>query len=97
MGMRHEITSKPESRIRKIGSTLKVIVSVAMERHNAKAAVAPPGMILRPYTFNDTLQIMDEHRLAALGQIDMLLERNEINPEEAEAKKRNWDISHGYR
>ena len=38
----------------------------------------------------------DEHRKAAMGGIDMLLESGTITPEEAERKKARWDVMHGY-
>lgn len=38
----------------------------------------------------------DQHRLAAYGSIDMLLEGGQITPEEALRRKARWDVMHGY-
>lgn len=38
----------------------------------------------------------DEHRKSAMGGIDMLLESGIITPEEAERRKAQWDVMHGY-
>jgi uncharacterized protein YjcR len=38
----------------------------------------------------------DEHRKAAMGQVDILLESGLVTPEEAEKMKAKWDIMHGY-
>ena len=37
----------------------------------------------------------DEHRKAAMGGIDMLLESGTITPDEAERRKARWDVMHG--
>ncbi len=43
-----------------------------------------------------TRRYEDEHRKAAMGTIDMLLESATITPEEAERRKARWDVLHGY-
>jgi hypothetical protein len=38
----------------------------------------------------------DEHRKAAHGGVDLLLEDGHITPEEANRRKARWDVLHGY-
>ena len=40
---------------------------------------------------------LDEHRLSAHGITDILLERRQITPEQAQQRKDVWDKEHSYK
>ena len=51
---------------------------------------------IRDVEFGQDSVKADEHRKAAMGGIDMLLESGTITPDEAERRKAKWDVMHGY-
>lgn len=68
-------------------------------------ALTPAEIRVRLSNINDILsdpdpvgarQFEDEHRKAAHGSIDMLLESGRITPDEALQRKSKWDVMHGY-
>jgi hypothetical protein len=79
-----------------LSQKLREIVTDMVNKHN-QLMDARPEMGLRPYTFRDGLDALNEHRLAAFGRIDTELEAGRISPEEAQKQKVNWDINHSYK